>query len=366
MAERKPEIGIGIIGAGRMGSIRAHLASTNARVNFLAIADADPAKASGLAATTGAQLHTGDNRAVIEHPDVDAVIVSTPEGDHTDAVCMALELGKSVLVEKPISLSLVDADRILESWGRSNADVYVGYTQRLRRRFLSVKEHITAGRLGDVLSARLHIYNSRAVLRQIYARSTHASPITDGLTYMADMALWFFAPRKPVRVYAQGGGVIFPDHPKGLGDYGWAIVTFDDGATASLGGCGILPERWPAYVATIGMEIFGRDGAIAIDDSHRDVIMVTDEPTPSPYATDSAVEVAFLGSQMPGDWALGDFYGPMREETRLFVERVTTGRDIPLCDGETGRSVLELTLAIEQSAEEGGTVVELPLRGARG
>jgi predicted dehydrogenase len=73
--------------------------------------------------------------------------------------------------------------------------------------------------------------------------------------------------------------------------------------------------------------------------------------------------VAFLGSQMPGDWALGDFYGPMREETRLFLEHVTTGRNVPLCDGETGRAVLELTLAMEKSAKEGGSVIELPLKG---
>ena len=80
-------------------------------------------------------------------------------------------------------------------------------------------------------------------------------------------------------------------------------------------------------------------------------------------AADHAVEVAFLGSQMPGDWALGDFYGPMREETRLFLERVTTGREIPLCDADTGRAVLELTLAMEKSAKAGGVVIELPLEG---
>ncbi len=361
--ERKPEIGIGLIGAGRMGSIRAHLSSSHAVVGFLAISDIDLAKASALAQQTEAAFHTDDNRAVIEHPEVDALIVSTPEGEHTDAICRALELGKPVLVEKPISLSLEDADRILESQAKSDADLYIGYTQRMRRRFLSVKEQINAGRLGEVMSARMTIYAARAVARQVYLRSPHASPITDGLTYMVDMALWFFEPRKAVRVYAQAGSEVFSDHPAGLGDYGWAIVTFEDGSAASLGCSWILPERWPAYVATIGMEIFGSEGAIAVDDAHKDVMMVTNEAIPSPYAPDSSVEVAFLGSQMPGDWALGDFYGPMREETRLFLERVTTGREIPLCDGETGRRVLELTLAMEKSARAGGTLIDLPLKG---
>ena len=66
---------------------------------------------------------------------------------------------------------------------------------------------------------------------------------------------------------------------------------------------------------------------------------------------------------MPGDWAMGDFYGPMRDETRLFLERVTTGREIPLCGGESGRAVLELAMAMEKSAKEGGSLVELPLKG---
>ena len=362
MPNQSEPIGIGLIGAGRMGSIRAHLAANSPLVDFFAVADIDPAKAAAVADKTDAAFHTDDNMAVIQHPSVNAIIVSTPEGEHTDAICAALEAGKSVLVEKPIALSLVDADRILETWGRSEADLFIGYTQRLRRRYLSVKEQIDAGRLGRVISGRLHHYVSRAVYRQIYKRSPHASPITDGLTYMADMALWFLAPRKPVRVYAQGGGHVFPDHPKGLGDYGWAIVTFDDGTSFSLGMVASMPERWPAYVGTIGIDLFGTDGAIAIEDGHKDVMMVTDEPTPSPYAADSSVEVAFLGSQMPGDWALGDFYGPMRDETRLFLERITTGKEVPLCDGLTGRDVLELTLAIEKSAAEGGVIVDLPLR----
>ncbi len=362
MPDQPQSIGIGVIGAGRMGSIRAHLAANNPLVDFFAVSDIDPAKAEAVAGKTNAAFHTDDNMAVIQHPRVGAVIVSTPEGQHTDAICAALEAGKSVLVEKPIALSLVDADRILETWGRSDADLFVGYTQRLRRRYLSVKEQIDAGRLGRVISGRLHHYVSRAVYRQIYKRSPHASPITDGLTYMADMALWFLAPRKPVRVYAQGGGHVFPDHPKGLGDYGWAIVTFDDGASFSLGMVASMPERWPAYVGTIGIDLFGTEGAIAIEDGHKDVMMVTDKPTPSPYAADSSVEVAFLGSQMPGDWALGDFYGPMRDETRLFLERVTSGKAVPLCDGLTGRDVLELTIAIEKSAAAGGLVIDLPLR----
>ncbi len=358
MANAKPEIGIGIIGAGRVGALRAHLAATSPQVTFLAIADKDPARAAALAQQTEAAFHSGENRAVIEHPRVGALIVATPEGEHAEAVCMALALGKPVLVEKPLALSLDDADRILAAQARSGADLFVGYTQRLRRRFLSVKEHIEAGRLGEVMAARLCIYHSRADARQMRERSPGASPFTTSLTYVADLALWFFAPRRAVRVCALGGGGVFSEEAGGLGDYGWAIVTLEDGAAVSLGCSWILPERWPAYVASIGMDIFGSEGAVAVDDGHKDVILVSGVSTPAP---DPSLEVAFLGSAMPGDWALGDFVGPMREESRLFIERVTTGREVPLCGAEAGRAVLELTLAMERSARAGGEVVALPL-----
>lgn len=361
MTRGKPEVGIGLIGAGRIGTIRSHLVSGSPMVNFLAIADIDPERAAALAQQTEAAFHTSDKLAVIEHPQVDAIVVSTPEGEHTESICLALERGKPVLVEKPLALTLEDAVKILTARDHGGAEIFVGYTQRLRRRYLSVKHQIEEGKLGDLLAARLTIYNPRNVARQVYARSREASPFTDSLTYMADMALWFFTPRRPVRVFAQGGGGVFPEHPNGLGDYGWAIVTFEDGASVSLGCSWNLPDRWPAYVASIGMEIFGTEGAVAVDDFHKDVILVSDEAIPSPYVPNDSIEVAFLGSQMPGDWAMGDFVGPMREETRLFLERITTGKEVPLCNGQAGHAALELTLAMERSAMAGGEVLPLPL-----
>jgi len=358
MVTGKPEIGIGVIGAGRMGTLRAHLAAGSPQVGFLAVADTDPARAASLAQQTEAAFHSGDPRAVIEHPQVDAVIVATPEDAHAEAVCHALALGKPVLVEKPLALTLAEADRALEAGRRGGAELFVGYSQRLRRRFLSVKEHIGAGRLGEVMAARMCIYHSRADARQMRERSA-AGPFVNSLAYVADMALWFFAPRTPVRVYAIGGG----DDPDGLGAWGWAIVTFSDGAAASLGVSWVLPERWPAYVASIGMDLFGSEGAVSIDDGHKDVLMASDARPLAPHAGGPPVEVAFLGSAMAGDWALGDFYGPVREESRLFCERVAAGREVPLCDGAAARAVLELTLAMERSAREGGAVVALPLGG---
>jgi predicted dehydrogenase len=109
---KRRDLGIAVIGAGRIGTLRARLAAKHPAVRFLAISDRDPARAKALAETAGADLHSADNDAIIAHPAVTAVIVSTPEQEHVAPVCAALARGLPVLVEKPLALTLKGADDI--------------------------------------------------------------------------------------------------------------------------------------------------------------------------------------------------------------------------------------------------------------
>jgi glutamyl-tRNA reductase len=86
---KRGDLGIAVIGAGRIGTLRARLAAKHPAVGFLAIADRDPARARALADAAGADLHSGDNDAMIADPRVTAVIVSTPEQEHVAPVCTA-------------------------------------------------------------------------------------------------------------------------------------------------------------------------------------------------------------------------------------------------------------------------------------
>src|SRR3954468_21415309 len=94
------DIGLAIVGSGRIGGLRARLAAGHPAVRFIAVSDQDPAKASDLAKEVGAAFHSGDNGAVMARPEVNAVIVSTSEGEHLQPILAALALGKPVLVEK--------------------------------------------------------------------------------------------------------------------------------------------------------------------------------------------------------------------------------------------------------------------------
>src|SRR6185295_18806624 len=101
--------------SGRIGTLRARLAAAHPAVRFIAVSDRNPDVAKKLASTVGAQLQSTDNEEIISHPDVNAVIVSTSEGEHVEPIVKAIELGKRVLVEKPLALTLADADRVIRA-----------------------------------------------------------------------------------------------------------------------------------------------------------------------------------------------------------------------------------------------------------
>lgn len=126
------ELGVAVVGSGRIGALRARMAAAHAAVKFLAVSDIDAERAQRLAQLAGANVHSGDNDDVIGHPQVNAVIVSTSEHEHLAPVMRALELGKPVLVEKPIALTLDDADRIIAQAERTGTPIRVCYAQRRR------------------------------------------------------------------------------------------------------------------------------------------------------------------------------------------------------------------------------------------
>ena len=99
----KQELGVAIVGSGRIGTLRANMASRHPSVRFLAVSDKDPERAGLLAGSVNADLASSDNYAIISHPDVNAVIVSTPEHDRAEPILQAIELGKPVFVEKRIA-----------------------------------------------------------------------------------------------------------------------------------------------------------------------------------------------------------------------------------------------------------------------
>ncbi len=185
---KKKQIGIGVIGCGRIGSLRASLASSHPSVRYLALSDKDPQQAENLAENVTADYSSGDNYEIISNPEVDAVFVSTPEHDHTESILQAIDLGKPVFVEKPITLSLEEADRIIEKLEEKGTDLRIGYSRRHDRRWMLAREQVEQGRLGKIIGIQSRVYSTRAQIVQPFKRSPHASPVNDVLTYYVVMA----------------------------------------------------------------------------------------------------------------------------------------------------------------------------------
>src|SRR5262249_49189021 len=141
------ELGVAVVGAGRIGTLRAHMAPRHPSVRFLAVSDKDPERASALAKATGAQLSSGNNLDVIAHPEVNAVIVSTSEHEHTEPLLQAIDLARPILVEKPLTLSLDDADRVVAAAERKGVDVRIGYSRRHDRRWMVAREQTPEDRV---------------------------------------------------------------------------------------------------------------------------------------------------------------------------------------------------------------------------
>jgi myo-inositol 2-dehydrogenase / D-chiro-inositol 1-dehydrogenase len=349
-------IGVAVIGCGTIGRLRAQICHRHPSVDTLVVCDIDRDKAETLARDCEADAWDTDAGELIARGDIDAVIVATTEDAHFPPSLAAIEAGKPVLVEKPFTILPDEGHKLVSTGVERNVAVYTGFTQRFRRRFLAIKEHALKGHLGDITSAHASIYLTQAVAKAVISRAGTTTPSINTMTYAIDLLLWYLDGRKPVTAYAQGArGRISEDY--GAPDSTWSVLTFPGGTVANLGVSWELPEFWPAYVATMEFELFGRTGVISVKDDHRDILMASDQPVPSPYTPDVSMNVAMLGSAMPGDWALDEYFGAMKDETHAFLNSVGTGRPDPiLATGQDGLDVLAVSRAVDESVRSGEVV----------
>ncbi len=345
--------GVAVIGCGRIGSLRAHLTSRHPSVDFLGVCDVIESKAIELARKLGANCWSTDFREILARPEVKVVIVATSEENHFQPALKAIESGRPVLVEKPFVIDLTEAKELLKKAEQHGVDIFVGYTQRFRRHFLNAKEKIKAGYLKQVNSAFGKIYYSQYLGEVMLSRAPKATPSLNALAYILDILLWYLEGRRPVTVYAQPVWGNFREKYN-VPDATWAIITFDDGAVATVGASAQLPKHYPAAVSVLELELFGSGGMVSIDYGHKEAILASTTPNPSPYTPEVQNNVTFLGSPMPGDWTLGYFSGPMKEETEAFFESVSKGIKHPLlATGSHAYRVVELSLAIDKAALSG-------------
>jgi predicted dehydrogenase len=235
-------------------------------------------------------------------------------------------------------------------------EVVIGYSRRHDRRWMMAKEQIAQGRLGEILAIQQRVYNTRAQMLQILKRSPEATPVLDVLTYYVDMACWFLEGNRPVEVVARSHGKVFKELGFEANDVTWAIITFESGCVVNLGIFYALPAKYPTFGQSPRFEILGDEGVILLDADNKDSLLYTDNGAEHAYVPDHKTNMLFMQSNSSGDWAQGDYWGPIANETRSWLDHLLTGRPSPHPTAHDGRRTLEVTLAIEESAKSGNAV----------
>lgn len=339
-------INIGIIGTGWCGGIRANTCANSALVDELHIAEIKPERLDEVAKETGAKTATTDHTELLANGAIDAFIISaTPETTHYPMARDCLKAGKHVFLEKPLAMTLKEADELLDLAAANTLKFTIGYSQRFNPKFAYVKKSFADGTLGEPVSALISRHISRNLGNKIGGR-IKLSPAAMEATHDLDFALWCLEPAKPIRVYAQAvNKVMRPAH--GVEDCMWIIVTMDDGTVLTVGAGWILPPAYPNF-STTTIEFIGSKGALMIDDSHKDVMLTTmDGGIVHPMST------------MPGEQVDHVFAGPMHNETLHFLEAVAYDRPV-MVTPEQARKVMEVYLAADLSAER-NEPVPLPM-----
>jgi len=343
------QVNVGIIGTGWCGGIRAVAAANSPLVSALHIAEINEDRLAEIKAMTDPVSAVTDWEKIIANPDIDTVMISTtPETTHHPITKAALLAGKHVLLEKPIAITLDEADELIEIAEAKGLKFTIGYSQRFNAKQAFVRRSLNDGTLGEPVSVLISRHITRSLGAKIGNR-TKLSPAVMEATHDIDFSLWCLAPRRPVRVYAQEAfGARQASH--GVADTMMLIITMDDGVVVTIGAGWSLPPGYPNF-STTWIEFIGTEGALLMDASHKDIILNT---------MDKGVQ--FPLSTMPGEYVDHVYAGPMERETIHFLEAVAYDRPV-MVEPRLARLTMEVYLAADISAAR-NEVVELPL--ARG
>jgi predicted dehydrogenase len=340
------QIEVGIIGTGWCGGIRAETCARDPAVKAVHVAEIRPERLAEIAAKTAARTAVTDYKELLRNDAIDAIFISaTPETTHYPMARDCLLAGKHVFLEKPIALDLQEADELIELARTRRLKFTIGYSQRFNPKYAYAKQCLADGTLGEPVSALVSRHITRSLGNKISGR-IKLSPAAMEATHDLDFLLWCLEPARPVRVYSETVYRVM-QRVNGAADCQWIMITMDNGVVITVGAGWILPPGYPNFSST-WIEIVGSEGALMIDDTHKDVALNTMKQG-----------MVFPMSTMPGEFVGPVFAGAMAPETRHFVDAVAGDRPV-LVTPEQARVVMEVYTAADLSAERHAPV-ELPL-----
>ena len=313
-------------------------------MELLAAADNDPARLRDFASRHQIPNVHGDWKELVSRDDVAVVHVATPNYLHGEMAIASARASKHVVCEKPLSLSLEEADELLETCAESG--VKLCYAERFcfAPKLVWAKELADSGRIGDVHSVKYRKSQSPMSPTAWDRMLAGGGVLVDVAVHGIEYARWVMG-KKPVEtVYAQLGSRL-RGNGSGVEDESLVIMEFSGGQTAFVESSWVLSGP-----AESRAEILGRGGVV-----YADVV-----GGGARYFTTEAHELRQAGDE----WLFGGYRSVLEQgypqEIAHYMECIRDDVE-PRESGEDGRAVLEIVMAAYHSAGT-GRKVSLPFR----
>ena len=340
-----------LIGCGRI-SPNHIIAAKNNDLDMVAICDVDPScmedKVRKFEIPAFVKRYT-DYKVLLENEKPELVAICTESGLHARIALDCINAGCHIIIEKPIALSIADADAIIALAKEKGVKVCVNHQNRFNMSIQKIRDAVDKGRFGKMFYGTAHIrwardweYYSRAKWRGTWAQD--GGCLMNQCIHNIDLLIWMLG-GEPVEVMA------YTDRLKHdyieAEDLGLAVVKFANGTYGIIEGTtNVYPKNLEET-----LYLFGEKGTVKAGGASVNKI---EEWNFSDALDDSATVKATFAEDPPNVYGFG--------HSRLYkdmIHAIENGHE-PLVTAEEGKKALEMILAIYQSAAE-GRPVKLPI-----
>ncbi|KAA3641011.1 MAG: gfo/Idh/MocA family oxidoreductase [Bacteroidetes bacterium] len=255
---RNKTLNFAIIGCGRIAPKHAEAIKKSRNGNLVAVADILPSRAEKLANQYGIDAYS-DYRFILDRTDVDIVSICTPSGLHASIGIDACNAGKHVLIEKPIALSMTDANNLTRTANLANVKLSVVLQNRYNPPIQEMYHILKSGQIGKHLlgNATLRWYRPQSYYEDGWhgTRSMDGGALMNQSIHCIDILQWLMGDVESVFSYTSTLA-----HSMESEDVGVGVLRFSNGALGIIEGSTITyPQNLEASVS-----IFGENGCVKV------------------------------------------------------------------------------------------------------
>ncbi|NBD25432.1 Gfo/Idh/MocA family protein [Paenibacillus glycinis] len=321
---------VAVVGCGGMGRVHAESYARMDGAELVGVCDIDGTAAGELAAITGARPYQSFER-LLEETAPEAVSIALPSHLHKEYALKAAAAGKHVICEKPIALTLEDADAMIEACRAAGVSLFVGHVVRFFPEYEQLRRQLADGRIGvpGVVHAKRGGGHPAEAKSWFGDADKSGGVIVDMMIHDIDFVRWTLG--EPKSVYAL-------NKRDDRMDYALVTLEFRSGAAANLEGFWGYPG--PFHYAA---EFAGSEGVIRLDSTKAGSLTV--RKAERAQAGGPVVEIPQSASALsPYDLELAHFLACLRDGS----EPAVTAAD--------AREALRISLAALESIRTGLTI----------